>query len=164
MGEQQTKQDNQTDKEKQMKRGVQKARDHDFDESDKQEHKCFQLIGDCSDRNKEDTLITVSVVLLVLGFIIMFIGYSVPRGYVFDTSLPAREMEKIEIYYAELSYKLDVCIVVGMGFIAIGGLIVSCVTTYYFIVADHQIYRKEDRPDLNLLNSSEMTTYGTSEQ
>lgn len=39
-------------------------------------------------------------------------------------------MEAIEIYYAHLSQSLDLTIVIGMGFIAIGGIILSSLITY----------------------------------
>ncbi|KAL4237164.1 Transmembrane protein 74B [Mactra antiquata] len=126
----------------------------------------FDVLGLRPRKCREDLLITISIVCLVLGFVIMGTGYIIPREYIFDTSLPAREMERIEIYYANLSYSLDICILVGMGFIAFGGVIASSVFTYYFIFAEGQVYRKESRPDLNLLNGggNQLATYGTNKE
>lgn len=111
----------------------------------------------------EGSLTALALLCMSCGLAIMCVGYLVPRDYVFDPSKSAREMEKIEIYYANLSFYLDTCIVAGMAFIAVGGLISSALFMYYFVIDSRQVYRKEDRLDLNLLDVSqhEMVSYGS---
>ena len=83
--------------------------------------------------NPEEFWLLVAIGSMSIGLPFIFIGFIIPRDYVFDSSLPARQMEAIEIYYANLSNTLDMCIVIGMGFVAFGGLIVSCVVMYSVI-------------------------------
>ncbi|XP_045159694.1 transmembrane protein 74B-like [Mercenaria mercenaria] len=129
-----------------------------------EEENCHWL--DCLNPKKDmqEFLTTIAIILMSCGVAIMCVSFIVPREHVFDPSLPAREMEKIEIHYAKLSYYLDICTVIGMSFIAAGGLITSGVFVYYFIMPDREVYRKKDRQDLNLLTGTqrEMVSYGTS--
>ena len=111
-------------------------------------------------RHVEDILIVIAVVLMSIGFAVMCMGYIIPRGYTFDPTLPAREMESIEMHYARLAYYLDVCVVVGMGFIAAGGVVASSVSVYHFITSRKRVYRQADRRDMALLDAS-TTSYGT---
>ncbi|XP_052775541.1 transmembrane protein 74B-like [Mya arenaria] len=111
-------------------------------------------------RQVEDILIVTAVVLMSIGFAVMCMGYIIPRGYAFDATLPAREMEQIELHYNRLAYYLDVCVVVGMGFIAGGGIIATSVTMYHYFGSRRRVYRERDRRDLTLLGDR-MSTYGT---
>ena len=114
-------------------------------------------------KNTQEFLMLIAMVLLSTGLVAICIGYVIPREYVFDPSLPAREMEKIELHFRELSFYLDVCILSGMGCIAAGGLIVTSVTMYAIFIERPRIYRAKDRQDLCLLDNAttEMVTYGT---
>ena len=78
----------------------------------------------------QDVLVYMSAGLVVCGVICMVVGYTVPRDYTFNPYARARDMEAIEIYYADLSLKLDLTIVIGMAFIAIGGIVMSTLITY----------------------------------
>ena len=64
----------------------------------------------------------MAMVALCIGIALVSVGYLVPRQYRKDMELPARTMEAIEIYYAQLARRLDVCIIVGMCFVGAGGL------------------------------------------
>lgn len=114
-------------------------------------------------KNKDDVVVVVAVIFVSFGLALMCTGYIIPRDYKFDPSLPAREMERIEIHYANLAYYLNVSSVVGMGFITVGAVVISGLTVYKYMTSKDKIYRKEDRQDLNLLEEPhfEMTTYGT---
>ncbi|XP_060598641.1 uncharacterized protein LOC132752346 [Ruditapes philippinarum] len=122
---------------------------------------------DCLNPNKdkEDFFTAIAIILMSFGLAIMVVGIVVPRDFVFNPSLPAREMESIEIHYANLSFYLDLVAVIGMGFITLGGVISSGVFMYHFIIGSRQVYRKDDRQDINLLDGTnrEMVSYGTSE-
>lgn len=115
--------------------------------------------------NKQDLLINVSLVLISIGLAVSCVGIIIPRDYVFDASLPAREMENIAMHYASLSYYLDVCVVIGMAFITAGIMVASGLTVYHYVTTRRRIYREQDRRDLNLLNrtQSEMVSYGSSD-
>lgn len=78
----------------------------------------------------EDAVVYTAAGLIVCGVVCMVVGYTVPRDYTFNPYARARDMEAIEIYYAHLSQSLDLTIVTGMGFIAIGGIILSSLITY----------------------------------
>lgn len=78
----------------------------------------------------EDALVYMAAGLIVYGIVCMVVGYTVPREYTFNPYARARDMEAIEIYYADLSQSLDLTIVIGMGFIAVGGIILSTLITY----------------------------------
>ncbi|XP_061197572.1 transmembrane protein 74B-like [Saccostrea echinata] len=80
--------------------------------------------------SSEDRLVYTAAGLIVCGIICMVVGYVIPRDYTFNPYARARDMESIEIYYADLSQKLDLTIVIGMAFIAIGGIMLSSFITY----------------------------------
>ncbi|KAK3592132.1 hypothetical protein CHS0354_019416 [Potamilus streckersoni] len=122
-------------------------------------------------KNPDEFLIFVALIFIVLGISIMGFGYIVPRDYTVDPLAPAREMEAMEIYYAKLSYILDLCIVIGMGCIAVGGLIVSGMMTYGIIKGFPLVYDDEEKilqetSDLHSRmelrhSSSQMNSYGS---
>ncbi|KAL3867895.1 hypothetical protein ACJMK2_040740 [Sinanodonta woodiana] len=80
--------------------------------------------------NPDEFLISLALIFILLGISMMSFGCIVPRDYTVDPLAPAREMEAMEIYYANLSYILDLSIVIGMGCIAVGGLTVSGMMIY----------------------------------
>ncbi|XP_075756886.1 transmembrane protein 74B [Pelodiscus sinensis] len=66
--------------------------------------------------------------LLLLGSGILLVGlaYAIPRAPRVDpAALPAREMERLELYYARLGTRLDRCIIAGLGLLTVGGLLLS---------------------------------------
>nr|XP_033818512.1 transmembrane protein 74B [Geotrypetes seraphini] len=68
-----------------------------------------------------------ALILLVSGILLVVIAYTIPRearGINVDT-VTAREMEKLEIYYAHLSSHLDRCIIAGLGLLTLGGMLLS---------------------------------------
>lgn len=110
--------------------------------------------------HKDEILVLAAVVLMSVGFAVICMGYIIPREYRFDSSLPAREMEKIELHYVKLSYYLDVSIVAGMGCVAAGGLVATALTVYRYASSRSQ-RAVRDRKDLTLLRDKDMSTYGT---
>ena len=78
----------------------------------------------------------LSLVSLSIGILLTMVGYLVPREYEFDPDLEAEQMEDIEIYYDKLSWHLDVCIIVGMAFVVLGGLILAGIITYLHVTSD----------------------------
>lgn len=114
-------------------------------------------------KSKDDVFFMTAVIFMSIGFAMMCIGYIIPRDYVFDPSLPARQMEAIELRYYKLSYSLDLSIIIGMGFIALGGIIVSTHTVYHYITVKGSVYKSRDRRNSTLLNDKNvaMATYGS---
>ena len=78
-------------------------------------------------RDPEAFFGTISMVMVAIGLILVTIGYLTPRGFKFDPDEEARKMEAIELYYSNLSYHLDIVILVGMAFIAFGGLMYAAI-------------------------------------
>ena len=115
-------------------------------------------------KSKDDLCVGAVVICMAVGLALMCIGYIIPRDYVFDASLPARQMEAIEIRYSKLAYRLDLCIIVGMGFISLGAVITTVLTIYIYLTGGHIIYKSHDKRDLTLLNDNNlsMTRYGSS--
>lgn len=108
----------------------------------------------------ENMLFNIAIICMSLGLAVMSIGYIIPRDLVFDPSLPARQMEAIELRYAKLSYHLDLCIITGMGIIVFGGVIASSMTVYYY-VTDGQSHSKSSETELLTDNKDFMATYGS---
>lgn len=53
----------------------------------------------------------------------MVIAYTIPREAKVDRdSVSARQMEKLEIFYAQLGSHLDKCIIAGLGLLTLGGM------------------------------------------
>ena len=78
-------------------------------------------------RDTADKLMLVAMALVFAGLVIATVGYVIPRDFQQTSGISAKESEALNIYYAELSARLDICIVVGMGLIAVGGLMTSAV-------------------------------------
>lgn len=115
-------------------------------------------------KNPEEFIVMICVGSMSIGIAFLCIGYIIPREYEFDPSLPAREMESIEIYYAKLSRVLDICIMIGMGFTAVGVIIVSSMTTYSLVKGLSEYHRQEEQAsdkDFMMSHDIEMTSYGS---
>ncbi|KAM4608097.1 transmembrane protein 74B [Discoglossus pictus] len=67
-----------------------------------------------------------SLVLLMSGIVLVAIAYVIPREVrVRPDSVSAREMERLELYYAQLGSHLDKCIIAGLGLLTLGGTLLS---------------------------------------
>ncbi|XP_061424538.1 transmembrane protein 74B-like [Lethenteron reissneri] len=83
----------------------------------------------------------ISLIFLFAGIVLVVIAYLVPREARVDPdSVSAREMEKIENYYARLGTNLDKCIVAGLCFLTLGGMILSCLLLVS--ICKGEIYRR----------------------
>lgn len=64
-----------------------------------------------------------ALVFLVSGIVLVVIAYTIPREARVDRdSVSARQMEKLESYYAQLGSHLDKCIIAGLGLLTLGGM------------------------------------------
>ena len=79
----------------------------------------------------------------------------------FDPSLPAREMEAIELRHAQFVKALDICIIVGMGFTAFGGILVASLTMYGLIKGFLDNTNSETDKTRMMTSDIEMTSYGS---
>ncbi|XP_031133083.1 transmembrane protein 74B [Sander lucioperca] len=67
-----------------------------------------------------------ALVFLVSGIVLVVIAYTIPREAKVDPdSVSARQMEKLEMYYAQLGSHLDKCIIAGLGLLTLGGMFLS---------------------------------------
>ncbi|KAG8567203.1 hypothetical protein GDO81_013536 [Engystomops pustulosus] len=67
-----------------------------------------------------------SLVLLVSGIVLVAVAYTIPREVrISPDSVSAREMERLELYYAHLGSHLDKCIIAGLGLMTLGGTLLS---------------------------------------
>ncbi|KAL4655724.1 transmembrane protein 74B-like [Arapaima gigas] len=67
-----------------------------------------------------------ALVFLVSGIILVVIAYTIPReAKVNPDTVTARQMEKLEMYYAQLGSHLDKCIIAGLGLLTLGGMLLS---------------------------------------
>ncbi|MEE6506478.1 hypothetical protein FKM82_007689 [Ascaphus truei] len=67
-----------------------------------------------------------SLVLLVSGIVLVAVAYAIPREVrVSPDAVTAREMERLELYYARLGSHLDKCIIAGLGLLTLGGMLLS---------------------------------------
>ncbi|NP_001090138.1 uncharacterized protein LOC735216 [Xenopus laevis] len=77
-------------------------------------------------RHSVDYGFICSLILLVNGIILVAIAYMIPREVrVSPESVSAREMERLEHYYARLGTHLDKCIIAGLGLLTLGGTLLS---------------------------------------
>ncbi|XP_028303850.1 transmembrane protein 74B [Gouania willdenowi] len=68
----------------------------------------------------------VALVLLVSGIVLVGVAYTIPREAKVDRdSVSARQMERLERYYAGLGSHLDRCIIAGLGLLTLGGMFLS---------------------------------------
>ncbi|KAK5911948.1 hypothetical protein CesoFtcFv8_001872 [Champsocephalus esox] len=74
------------------------------------------------DDNTADYGFIFALVFLVSGIVLVVIAYTIPREAKVDPdSVSARQMEKLEMYYAQLGSHLDKCIIAGLGLLTLGG-------------------------------------------
>lgn len=67
-----------------------------------------------------------ALIFLVSGIILVVIAYTIPReAKVNPDQVTARQMEKLEMYYAQLGSHLDKCIIAGLGLLTLGGMLLS---------------------------------------
>ncbi|KAL2090643.1 hypothetical protein ACEWY4_012906 [Coilia grayii] len=67
-----------------------------------------------------------ALVFLVSGIVLVVIAYTIPReAKVNPDMVTARQMEKLEMYYALLGSHLDKCIIAGLGLLTLGGMLLS---------------------------------------
>ena len=67
-----------------------------------------------------------ALVFLVGGIVLVVIAYTIPReAKVNPDMVTARQMEKLEMYYAQLGSHLDKCIIAGLGLLTLGGMLLS---------------------------------------
>ncbi|XP_037667830.1 transmembrane protein 74B [Choloepus didactylus] len=67
-----------------------------------------------------------ALVFLVSGILLVVTAYAIPReARVNPDSVTAREMERLEMYYAQLGSHLDKCIIAGLGLLTVGGMLLS---------------------------------------
>ncbi len=112
---------------------------HSMDSEEEQDWNscgCFAYYFNCRSFLKSHTLRDnplefagfMSFWCIAFGLGLIFIGFGIPRDYTFDPDKPARQMEEIENYYSDLGFGLDICSIVGMGLVTLGGLIVANAT------------------------------------
>ncbi|CAM4546384.1 transmembrane protein 74B [Lepidochelys kempii] len=67
-----------------------------------------------------------ALIFLVSGIVLVVIAYTIPRQPRVDpAAVTAREMERLEMYYARLGSHLDKCIIAGLGLLTLGGMLLS---------------------------------------
>ena len=60
------------------------------------------------------------------GILLVVTAYAIPReARVNPDTVSAREMERLEMYYARLGSHLDKCIIAGLGLLTVGGMLLS---------------------------------------
>ncbi|KAI5619460.1 transmembrane protein 74B [Silurus asotus] len=68
----------------------------------------------------------LALVFLVSGIALVIIAYAIPReARINPDQVTARQMEKLEMYYAQLGTHLDKCIIAGLGLLTLGGMLLS---------------------------------------
>nr|XP_012420877.1 PREDICTED: transmembrane protein 74B [Odobenus rosmarus divergens] len=71
-----------------------------------------------------------ALVFLVSGILLVVTAYAIPReARVNPDTVTAREMERLEMYYARLGSHLDKCIIAGLGLLTAGGMLLSVLLT-----------------------------------
>lgn len=68
----------------------------------------------------------LALVFLVSGIALVVIAYAIPReARINPDQVTARQMEKLEMHYAQLGTHLDKCIIAGLGLLTLGGMLLS---------------------------------------
>ncbi|KAM9483396.1 transmembrane protein 74B [Clarias gariepinus] len=68
----------------------------------------------------------LALVFLVSGIALVIIAYAIPReARINPDQVTARQMERLEMYYAQLGAHLDKCIIAGLGLLTLGGMLLS---------------------------------------
>lgn len=79
-----------------------------------------------ADDHSADYGFIFALVFLVSGIVLVVIAYTIPREAKVDPdTVSARQMEKLEMYYAQLGSHLDKCIIAGLGLLTLGGMFLS---------------------------------------
>lgn len=79
-----------------------------------------------ADDHSADYGFIFALVFLVSGIVLVIIAYTIPREAKVDPdSVSARQMERLEMYYAQLGSHLDKCIIAGLGLLTLGGMFLS---------------------------------------
>ena len=65
-----------------------------------------------------------SPMLVLIGTVLVVVGYFIPRNYNIDPKLSARENERRSFDVARQARAMDMCIIAGTVFIGLGGSIV----------------------------------------
>uniref|UniRef100_A0A8D0E1J9 Transmembrane protein 74B n=1 Tax=Salvator merianae TaxID=96440 RepID=A0A8D0E1J9_SALMN len=95
--------------------------------------------------NSVDYGFIVALVFLVSGILLVIVAYSIPReARVNPDTVSAREMEKLEMYYARLGSHLDKCIIAGLGLLTLGGMFLS--TLLMVSIYKGELYRRRPFP------------------
>ncbi|KAJ6650753.1 hypothetical protein lerEdw1_004122 [Lerista edwardsae] len=112
--------------------------------------------GDLSPRSEEGPLSDASgdsvdygfilaLVFLVSGILLVIVAYSIPReARVNPDTVSAREMERLEMYYAWLGSHLDKCIIAGLGLLTLGGMLLSMLLMVS--IYKGELYRRRNFP------------------
>ncbi|XP_077192102.1 transmembrane protein 74B [Paroedura picta] len=86
-----------------------------------------------------------ALVFLVGGILLVIVAYSIPREPRVDPdAVSAREMERLEAYYAYLGSELDKCIIAGLGFLTLGGMLLSILLM--ISIYKGELYRRRTFP------------------
>lgn len=106
--------------------------------------------------NSVDYGFILALVFLVSGILLVIVAYSIPReARVNPDSVSAREMERLEMYYAHLGSHLDKCIIAGLGLLTLGGMSLSVLLV--ISIYKGEFYRRRTFPS----SSAPRKTYGS---
>ncbi|XP_066480834.1 transmembrane protein 74B [Tiliqua scincoides] len=98
----------------------------------------------------------LALVFLVSGILLVIVAYSIPReARVNPDTVSAREMERLEIYYAWLGSHLDKCIIAGLGLLTLGGMLLSMLLM--ISIYKGELYRRRNFP----VSRAPRKTYGS---
>ncbi|XP_062835190.1 transmembrane protein 74B [Anolis carolinensis] len=123
--------------------------------------------GDLSPRSEDVTLsdspgtsvdygFILALIFLVGGILLVIVAYSIPREVqVNPDSVSAREMERLEMYYARLGSHLDKCIIAGLGLLTLGGMLLSVLLMVS--IYKGELYRRRTFPS----SRAPRKTYGS---
>lgn len=98
----------------------------------------------------------MALVFLVSGILLVIVAYSIPReARVNPDTVSAREMERLEMYYAWLGSHLDKCIIAGLGLLTLGGMLLSMLLMVS--IYKGELYRRRNFP----VSRAPQKTYGS---
>lgn len=96
------------------------------------------------DERSADYGLAVALIFLVSGVALVAVAYAVPRSSAVDPdSVSARQMERLETYYARLGSHLDQCIIAGLGLLTMGGVFLSALLMAS--LCRGHVYRRQQR-------------------
>ncbi|XP_067410688.1 transmembrane protein 74B [Emydura macquarii macquarii] len=86
-----------------------------------------------------------ALLLLASGIVLVVVAYTIPREARVDPeTVTARQMERLELYYARLGSRLDKCIIAGLGLLTLGGLLLSALLLVS--LCKGELYRRRSSP------------------